>query len=42
MDRIGAIARTRVPYVGSVGAVDMVNFWTLESVRKEVIGNEVM
>ena len=26
-DRFGAIARTRVPYVGSVGALDMVNFW---------------
>lgn len=26
-DRFGAIARTRLPYVGSVGALDMVNFW---------------
>lgn len=26
-DRFGAVARTRVPYVGSVGALDMVNFW---------------
>ncbi len=25
-DRFGAIIRTRVPYVGSVGALDMVNF----------------
>lgn len=25
-DRIGAVARTAVPYVGSVGALDMVNF----------------
>jgi uncharacterized protein (UPF0261 family) len=31
-DRLGAIARTRVPYVGSVGALDMVNFWSPESV----------
>ena len=31
-DRLGAIARTRVPYVGSVGALDMVNFWTPETV----------
>jgi uncharacterized protein (UPF0261 family) len=31
-DRLGAIARTRVPYVGSVGALDMVNFWGPESV----------
>jgi len=26
-DRLGAIARTGIPYVGSVGALDMVNFW---------------
>ncbi|MEZ5805923.1 MAG: Tm-1-like ATP-binding domain-containing protein [Rhizobiaceae bacterium] len=26
-DRFGAIARTGIPYVGSVGALDMVNFW---------------
>ena len=26
-DRFDAIARTRLPYVGSVGALDMVNFW---------------
>ena len=25
-DRLGAVARTRLPYVGSVGALDMVNF----------------
>jgi uncharacterized protein (UPF0261 family) len=31
-DRLGAIARTSVPYVGSVGAVDMVNFGPLDSV----------
>jgi uncharacterized protein (UPF0261 family) len=31
-DRFGAIARTRVPYVGSVGAVDMVNFGPLATV----------
>jgi uncharacterized protein (UPF0261 family) len=26
-DRFGAVARTGIPYVGSVGALDMVNFW---------------
>jgi uncharacterized protein (UPF0261 family) len=31
-DRFGAIARTRVPYVGSVGAVDMVNFGAMDTV----------
>ena len=25
-DRFGAIIRSRMPYVGSVGALDMVNF----------------
>jgi len=31
-DRLGAIARTSVPYVGSCGALDMVNFGALETV----------
>jgi uncharacterized protein (UPF0261 family) len=31
-DRLGAIARRRLPYVGSVGALDMVNFWAFETV----------
>ena len=31
-DRFGAIARTRLPYVGSAGALDMVNFWAPETV----------
>ena len=31
-DRLGAIARSRLPYVGSVGALDMVNFWAMETV----------
>ena len=31
-DRFGAIARTKIPYVGSVGALDMVNFWAPETV----------
>jgi uncharacterized protein (UPF0261 family) len=31
-DRLDAIARTQVPYVGSVGALDMVNFWAPETV----------
>lgn len=26
-DRFGAVERSRLPYVGSVGALDMVNFW---------------
>jgi uncharacterized protein (UPF0261 family) len=31
-DRLGAIARTGVPYVGSCGALDMVNFGALDTV----------
>ncbi|MEO8159698.1 MAG: Tm-1-like ATP-binding domain-containing protein, partial [Betaproteobacteria bacterium] len=34
-DRLGAIARSRIPYVGSVGALDMVNFWTMETVPEQ-------
>ncbi len=34
-DRFGAIIRTRLPYVGSVGAVDMVNFGARETVPPE-------
>lgn len=34
-DRFGAIARTGVPYVGSCGALDMVNFGSIESVPAE-------
>ena len=31
-DRFDAIIRTGVPYVGSCGALDMVNFWAMETV----------
>jgi uncharacterized protein (UPF0261 family) len=34
-DRLGAIARRRLPYVGSAGALDMVNFWGLQSVPEQ-------
>src|SRR5581483_8833658 len=34
-DRMGAAARTRLPYVGSVGALDMVNFWAPETVPEK-------
>src|SRR5271156_3019608 len=37
-DRFGAIARTRVPYIGSCGALDMVNFGTMESVPERYRG----
>jgi len=31
-DRLGAVARTKLPYVGSCGALDMVNFGAMTSV----------
>jgi len=31
-DRLSAIVRTRLPYIGSVGALDMVNFGAIETV----------
>jgi uncharacterized protein (UPF0261 family) len=34
-DRLGAIARTGVPYVGSVGALDMVNFGGFDTVPEK-------
>ncbi|MDO9306987.1 MAG: Tm-1-like ATP-binding domain-containing protein [Mesorhizobium sp.] len=37
-DRFGAIARTRLPYVGSVGALDMINFWAPETVPEKYRG----
>jgi len=30
--RLDAIARRRLPYVGSVGALDMVNFWAMDTI----------
>jgi len=33
--RLDAIARTRIPYVGSCGALDMVNFGALETVPEQ-------
>ncbi|AZO77097.1 MULTISPECIES: ABC transporter permease [unclassified Bosea (in: a-proteobacteria)] len=37
-DRFGAIIRTRIPYVGSVGALDMVNFFAPETVPERYRG----
>ena len=31
-DRLGAVARSGIPWVGSVGALDMVNFWARDTV----------
>ena len=40
-DRFGAVARTGVPYVGSVGACDMVNFGALETVPERFRGRNL-
>lgn len=37
-DRFGAVARTRAPYVGSCGALDMVNFGAYETVPSRYSG----
>ncbi|PTE08370.1 Tm-1-like ATP-binding domain-containing protein [Mesorhizobium helmanticense] len=37
-DRFGAIARTGLPYVGSVGALDMVNFWAPPTIPERYRG----
>lgn len=37
-DRFGAVARTGLPYVGSVGAVDMVNFWAPPTIPERYRG----
>ncbi|MDA9445549.1 MULTISPECIES: ABC transporter permease [Bradyrhizobium] len=37
-DRFGAIIRTRIPYVGSVGALDMVNFGAPDTIPERYRG----
>ncbi|HWJ75747.1 MAG TPA: Tm-1-like ATP-binding domain-containing protein [Kaistia sp.] len=37
-DRLGSIARSGIPYVGSVGALDMVNFWAIDTVPEHYRG----
>ena len=40
-DRFGAVIRSRVPWVGSVGAVDMVNFAARETVPERFAGRNL-
>ncbi len=40
-DRLGAIARTKIPYVGSVGALDMVNFQAIDTVPEKYRGRNL-
>jgi uncharacterized protein (UPF0261 family) len=37
-DRLGAVIRRRIPYIGSVGALDMVNFGPRETVPERYAG----
>jgi uncharacterized protein (UPF0261 family) len=39
-DRFGAVARTRAPYVGSCGALDMVNFGGMETIPESYQGRK--
>lgn len=39
-ERLDCIARTKVPYVGSVGACDMVNFWAPDTVPRRFAGRQ--
>jgi uncharacterized protein (UPF0261 family) len=39
-DRLGSFARTGIPYVGSVGALDMVNFGAVETVPERYRGRK--
>ena len=39
-DRFGAVSRSKIPYVGSVGAVDMVNFGARETVPEKFAGRQ--
>ena len=41
-DRFGAIIRARLPYVGSVGALDMVNFGAPETVPERYKGRTLL
>jgi uncharacterized protein (UPF0261 family)/ABC-type branched-subunit amino acid transport system ATPase component len=39
--RMDAIVRSRVPYIGSCGALDMVNFWAMETVPAPFRGRKL-
>jgi len=40
-DRLSAIARTRVSYVSSVGALDMVNYWAIDTLPAQYAGRNL-
>jgi uncharacterized protein (UPF0261 family)/ABC-type branched-subunit amino acid transport system ATPase component len=40
-ERLDSIIRTRVPYVGSCGALDMANFWAMDTVPAQFRGRNL-
>lgn len=38
--RLDCVARTKIPYVGSLGACDMINFWAPETVPAKFAGRQ--
>lgn len=40
-DRLDCIARTSIPYVGSLGACDMINFWAPETMPEKYKGRHI-
>jgi len=40
-ERLDAVIRSRLPYVGSCGALDMVNFWARETVPSQFQGRKL-
>jgi uncharacterized protein (UPF0261 family) len=40
-ERLDAVIRSRIPYVGSCGALDMVNFWARETVPSQFQGRKL-
>jgi uncharacterized protein (UPF0261 family)/ABC-type branched-subunit amino acid transport system ATPase component len=40
-ERLDAVIRSRIPYVGSCGALDMVNFWAKETVPSKFQGRKL-
>jgi uncharacterized protein (UPF0261 family)/ABC-type branched-subunit amino acid transport system ATPase component len=40
-ERMDAIIRTRIPYVGSCGALDMANFWAMDTVPERFRGRKL-
>ncbi len=40
-ERLDAIVRSRIPYVGSCGALDMVNFWAMSTVPAQFKGRNL-